>query len=235
MSIFYSYSNHKDTSSDTFHKISKKITNIIDTDNPDINNSNELLDKILNHLENSDLFICDMTPDNIIEDKPIYNPNVILELGYALKIFRKSNIIIILNTFCYTTLPSMLNGFYILNYDSRDKNYENVIIKEIKARQNNMKEYNKDWITKKYNLSERFINNVKILLDVKMINYNIRVHKKNKQVVILFHCNGGYNRILNVINKQLIMKKKEICLSNYKEIYDEINHLELIANINWFS
>jgi hypothetical protein len=42
MSIFYSHSNHKDTSDDTFHKISKKIKNIIDTDNSDINNFNKL-------------------------------------------------------------------------------------------------------------------------------------------------------------------------------------------------
>ena len=70
---------------------------IIDVDNNDLFNSHQLLDKITNHIDTSIIFIADITPDYISDNNLSPNPNVILELGYALAKFGNSNIILLCN------------------------------------------------------------------------------------------------------------------------------------------
>lgn len=94
MSVFYAYSNNRDETRDTYNKICEKIDDIIiDVDNNDPLNSHQLLDKIKNHIDTSIIFVADIAPDYILNDIPLSNPNVMLELGYALDTFGNYNII----------------------------------------------------------------------------------------------------------------------------------------------
>ena len=90
MAVFYSYSNNQDKSRSTYNKVYEKLNDII------INNDNNLLDKIKNHINDTDIYVCDITPDYILNNIPLYNPNIILQLGYTLDKFNK-NIILISN------------------------------------------------------------------------------------------------------------------------------------------
>ena len=88
MSVFYSYSTNRETTRDTYIKISEKLPNlIIDVDRNDKQNSSQLLTKIINHIESASVFVCDVTPDISCEQLEYPSPNVMLELGYALKHF----------------------------------------------------------------------------------------------------------------------------------------------------
>jgi predicted ATP-grasp superfamily ATP-dependent carboligase len=94
MSVFYSHSTKNNQSYETYLKISYKLNNIIDVgQNP--KNFSRLLDRITYHIKKADIFICDLTPD--LPDYLYPNPNVMLELGYALEQFENNNIIYILN------------------------------------------------------------------------------------------------------------------------------------------
>ena len=131
MSVFYSYSNHRETTVETFNFVADKLDYIIDVDRTDEQNSHQLLDKINNHIASSIIFVCDITPDIKQEDKEYASPNVMLELGYALNIFGKSNIIILINEHVSECIPSMLNGFTITKYNSSEENYQEEIINVI--------------------------------------------------------------------------------------------------------
>ena len=81
MAVFYSYSNNREETRSTYNKVYEKINDII------INNDNNLLDKIKNHINDADIFVCDIILDHILNNILLYNPNVMLELGYALDKF----------------------------------------------------------------------------------------------------------------------------------------------------
>ena len=63
---------------------------------------------------------------------------------------------------------------------------------------------------------------------------DIKIQKKNKLSAILFYCNGGYPRILDIKTRKLYLKNKEIDITNFDTIYEEIKHIELLANIEWY-
>jgi hypothetical protein len=52
------------------------------------------------------------------------------------------------------------------------------------------------------------------------------------QAVILFPYIKDYTRKINIITKKLILKNKEICFSNYDNLYNELQHIELIIKFN---
>lgn len=236
MSVFYAYSNNRDETKITYNVVCEELDDlIIDVSNNDSENSHQLLNKIKNHIKSADIFIADITPDYEINDNiPLPNPNVMMELGYALQYFEQSNIILLLNKKISNKIPSMLSGFEILHYDSNDKDYHLDIIEKIVRNVNNY-ESKEGWITFNYSLSQNFMNKIMPILDIKQSYPIIRLNKKLKQVVILFPCNGGFTRQINVITKQLKLKSKSICLSIYPDIYDELKHIEILANISWFS
>ena len=66
-----------------------------------------------------------------------------------------------------------------------------------------------------------------------MVSYLFRINKECNQAVILFFCNGGYPRKLNIITKKLYLKNKTICLSNFENLYNELKHIELIINFEF--
>lgn len=119
MSVFYSFSNLRVVTRNTYYSVCEKLENtIINVDRCDKQNSHQLLDKINNWIESAMIFVCDITPDTLNENIEYINPNVMLEFGYALQLHGKSNIILLLNENISRKLPSMLNGFDITYYDS---------------------------------------------------------------------------------------------------------------------
>ena len=86
INIFYSYSNHKDVTLNTYKLICEHYENdventikIIDVDNNDTENNIFLIEKIKSHIDNSHIFVCDITPDYIIDEinNEINNDNLI--------------------------------------------------------------------------------------------------------------------------------------------------------------
>ena len=75
------------------------------------------------------------------------------------------------------------------------------------------------------------INGLNLLMMINT-NYIIRINNIINQAVILFPYNKDYTRKINIISKKLILKNKEICLSNYVSLYSELHHLELIIKFN---
>jgi len=230
--IFYAHSTHG-LSQDFFIKIcdkinKKKTIKIIDVD--DVNDETNLLNKILKEIDKADLFICDITPDIKNDDTPYISSNVLLEMGYATKMNIK--IIYIINSQKKNDIPSMLKGIQYNEYEYNDDSADG-IIDIINENIKYIKKY-KGWIIHKYKLNKLFLNNIQNIIDITISAYNIRINKKNKQIIILFECNGGYPRILNVESKELELYNNIIDLSLIKEINDELKHIELLANISWF-
>jgi hypothetical protein len=225
MSVFYSHSTKNNQSYETYLKISNKLNNIIDVDN-NPKNFSRLLDRITYHIKKADIFICDLTPDTVEYLYP--NPNVMLELGYALEQFENNNIIYILNENYKITLPTMIEGVNLIKYTFEDNDdYYSEILECVQSSIKNLY-YNKGWTNFKYQLTDKFITSLEGILDIKPINYVIRINKEINQAVILFASNKGK---INIITKKLQLKDKEICLSNYDNLYNEIQHLELIINL----
>ena len=87
MKVFYSYSNHNN-SSDVYLDFCKKVNDEFGNNIEiyDIDNCNgPLLDEIFSSIDKCDLFICDITPDGTTNNKEFWNANVMIEIGYALK------------------------------------------------------------------------------------------------------------------------------------------------------
>lgn len=233
--MFYAFSNNRDETRNTYDKVCNMINDIIiDVDKNDKLNSNDLLTKIKNHIEEALIFVADITPDNILADIPLPNPNVMLELGYALDTFDNSNIILLCNEKISKKVPSMLAGFNILYYNSNNNEYFLDIVDKINENLEKYKniEDTKGWDTYSYKLSNNFISKLTCLLDINLTNYKIRINKTISQGVILLFCNNGYPRRIVIATKQLYLKNKEICLSNFNDIYDELKHLELILQMH---
>jgi hypothetical protein len=228
MSVFYSHSTKNNQSYETYFKISNKLNNIIDVDqNP--KNFSRLLDKITYHIKKADIFVCDLTPD--LPDYLYPNPNVMLELGYALEQFENNNIIYILNENYKITLPTMIEGVNLIKYKFEDNDdYYSEIIECIQSSIKNLYD-NKGWTNFKYQLSDKFLNSLEGILDITSTNYTIRINQEINQAVILFSCNNGLPRKINIITKKLRLKNKEICLSNYDNLCKELQHLEIIINL----
>jgi hypothetical protein len=124
----------------------------------------------------------------------------------------------------------LVSGFEITYYNSKDDEYYLNIVEKIKSSIKNLYD-NKGWKTFNYQLSDKFLNSLEGILDIKPTNYTIRINKEINQAVILFPCNNGYPRKINIVTKKLTLKNKEICLSNYDNLYNELQHLELIINL----
>jgi len=232
--IFYSYSNHNDNSVSLFNELSiyfnKDNEIITDVDN---NKDKLLLPNIIKHIESSDIFICDITPDNIDSEKnPIFNPNVMFELGNAYNYFNEDNILFLLNTTFSKDRPSLLEGIKYEEYQNNDEAYYEMIKERIeKMIENN----NSKWKNIIYLLPDVILKYINNIFNINFIKYDIGVNPNKNKVIIFFVVKSKQTVRINIITKKLYIDTKEIDLSNYKEIYDELKHLEIIANIKWFN
>ena len=202
MGVFYAYSNNRPETKMTYEKVCKKFPKdeIIDVSYNDSINSHLLLNKIKNHVKSSFIFVCDLTPDYIINEKEsesiqivLPNPNAMLELGFALNYFENNNIILLMNEKISKKIPSMLNGFDIIYYNSNERNYISVIVKKIESNIDNiLTNYayileNKEWKTFDYTLSNKFITSLEGIVDIKLTKNIIRINKEINQAVILLY------------------------------------------------
>jgi hypothetical protein len=253
--IFYSYSNHNQIARDTYFKIceyfekNNENVEIIDVDNTDQVNNILLLGKILTHISSANIFISDITTDYLINqssnqlstdcdytisskeleicyDKlyPVISSNVAIELGYALSNLQENNIILIQNDLSSNKIPSLIQGLYLLKYNS----FEDIIIK-IKEYTQNINFTNDTAYKKfKYKLTEKSIYIINQLLDIQYFkNYDIIFNSKYK-FLILYKNNS--RRQINITTKTFNLKTKDICLSYYPELYEELKHIEILIN-----
>lgn len=79
------------------NKSSKHINFSIDLATRGLPGSPDIVDSIFKKIENSSIFIADITPITSIGDKGIPNPNVLIELGFAVNVLGWDNIICINN------------------------------------------------------------------------------------------------------------------------------------------
>jgi hypothetical protein len=78
---------------------SVKVEPVIDRDTAGVAGSPDISSTIFSKIDNADVFVCDVSIINKgSEKRPTPNPNVLLELGYALKVQTTKRIIMILNT-----------------------------------------------------------------------------------------------------------------------------------------
>ena len=233
--IFYSYSNHNDSKIlfdkifDYFNKDNQIITDV------DNNKDKLLLPNIIKHIESSNIFICDITSDNIdSNNKPTYNPNVMFELGNAYNYFNEDNILILLNTTSSKDRPSLLEGIKYEEYQNDDDAYYEMIKERIEKMIENNKSYYK-WTIIRYSIPNLILKYIKNIFDINYKSYDIKINPNKDNVIIFFNTSDKKDVGINIIKKKLYIDTKEIDLSNYKEIYDELKHLEIIANIKWFN
>ncbi|CAN5310664.1 hypothetical protein BH20ACI1_BH20ACI1_19030 [soil metagenome] len=113
LKIFYSWqSDHSNLTNRTFiqdalEKATKLLRNddslevnpVVDRDTKDEPGSPDIVHSIFDKIENSAVFVCDVTIINDETDKrPTPNPNVLIELGYALKALGQTRVLLIMNT-----------------------------------------------------------------------------------------------------------------------------------------
>ncbi len=144
INIFYAHSNNKDEPKNTYDIILRKYEdnneiNIYDVEYNDKNNSSFLLQKIINYINDADIFIADITiEDKTKENKFFQNSNVLFELGCALQKFGTNDIILlkhndpnfdnIIDKSNDFQIPSLLKGLEITYYEynndyKREKEY----------------------------------------------------------------------------------------------------------------
>ena len=192
-----------------------------------------ILDKILNTINDSNIFVCDITPNNTQD----YSPNVMIELGYAINKLGLSNILIIYHktdNFKKHNI-SMLDGIEYITYDDfNDCDVEMIIgkIEEIEKKYTIDKTDKLRYDLLDHKLSERSYNILATILDVRIKELYFMYDKiDNKILCIIDVYYNGEQRTIDITTKKLTMKKKTICLSNFKELYDELCHLELLIKM----
>lgn len=93
---------------------------VIDRDTLGVRGSPDIAETIFKKIESSHVFVCDITPINQNSQiRPCPNPNVLVELGYAIKCIGTDRIIMVLNT-AYGKLehlPFDLRMRRVLTYD----------------------------------------------------------------------------------------------------------------------
>jgi len=153
---------------ENFNLHSKNIKYNLDQATRDLPGSPNIVDSIFNKIDNSDIFICDISPVTIInEKKAIPNPNVLIELGYAVKILGWDNVICVCN----------LNEIKIeqLPFDIRQKRITSYTLKSGDKKSNESKKLIKvfdlalDVISKNKNTQDKVVNLIKTRLDFQLI------------------------------------------------------------------
>ncbi len=257
MSVFYSYSNNGKFSRELYELISSdEALEIIDVDTTNENES-ELTNKILSHVSDAVFMVCDITPDLILDcvtksvktesSDPLKlvglpNPNVMLELGCFMRGNLRSNIILLCDENVTNKnsnlIPSMLRGYEITYYNSKANKEDTV--EAIKEKiQVFIENFNKQieeqigWANFNYEFTEDFLESITKLIDIKIKNACIRINKDLRQAVIMFFGQNSSRRKINIFSKKLYLANNEICLSRFKNIYEELKHLELLINLNF--
>ena len=125
----------------------------------------------------------------------------------------------------------MIEGVNLIKYTFEyNDDYYSEIIDCIESNIKNLYEKN-EWTKFKYPLSQKFKSSLEDLMNINADKYSIRINNKINQAVILFPCKKENALKINIISKKLILTNKEICLSKYDNLYNELQHMELIINL----
>lgn len=107
----------------------------LDRDTKGVEGSPNISDIIFDKISKSKIFICDISIINSgsDKDKKCPNPNVLIELGFAIKTLSDRNVICVLNEEYGNEkeLPFDLNGRRILKYDSRKPDFKSNLFNSI--------------------------------------------------------------------------------------------------------
>ncbi len=131
-------------------------------------------------------------------------------------------------------MPSFLEGLHYIEYDNALN--ELCIVEEIYSKIENIPK--NGWESVDYKVSSRLADMITNLIDIQCIeNYIIRTNKKEKRVGILCVPTGKNtkNRWIDVNNRAMYLGKNVVNLTMIKDIDDELKHLEIIANLVWFT
>lgn len=102
---------------------SLSIEPVIDRDTLGLSGSPDIAESIFNKIDVADVFVSDVSLINQGTPKPTPNPNVLLELGYAIKVFGWSKIVMVMNTHYGDPikLPFDLRSKRVLTYCVEEK------------------------------------------------------------------------------------------------------------------
>src|SRR6266478_2733177 len=76
-----------------------QVEPVIDRDTAGVAGSPDIAATILAKIEEADIFVCDVSIiDRDAKSRPTPNPNVLIELGYALRKFGVNRIMMVMNT-----------------------------------------------------------------------------------------------------------------------------------------
>ncbi len=206
----------------------------------DENNKSDLIGKmLLEQISNCDLFIIDITPDNVIDDKVYFNEHTMIELGIALSKLESDKILIIYNIEKYdfiknkNSIPTFIEGRHLYPYEYKDESIIETINNFIENIDTN--EFTNDkWQTFEYNFSTVFKEEIFKLLENNKIKFVTRVNASDNRIVINLY-GAGKNKFIDVNKFLLVIKNenKQIDLSKNEIILNELRHLLLLVNINF--
>jgi len=156
--------------------------------------SPNIVQSIFSKINECDLFIADITPcysDNDVRGKKSPNPNVLIELGYAIKTLGEDRIICLCNTDYGTEYPFDIAQNRITNYslDGRETRKEvkgdisHIIflnIRDLRKHEPRLKKGNANHVIGSYDLEEKKVKKVLIPLDIRQQEAYI----KNNEIIL---------------------------------------------------
>jgi hypothetical protein len=182
--------------------------------------SPDIVETILKKIENSDVFVCDITPVLFMENgKGFPNPNVLIELGYAGKVLGWNNIICICN--------SGISEIESLPFDIRQKRITTYNLKPGGQKKNEKINLKRILTTALSLISENQTLNDKVTSLLKKRIDNLLI-KLIKQFNLYSHING-FDRLLSFLSEMEELDKKDGLNSNEIEFLN--NTIKELANI----
>lgn len=196
-----------------------EINPVVDRDTKDEPGSPDIVHSIFQKIEQSAIFVCDVT---IINDesanRPTPNPNVLVELGYAMKALGQGRVLLVMNT-AYgeiKKLPFDLDHRRVISYSVHDSELSTTKENE------NGKEENAKSIEKRI-LAKKFESNLKTILE----HHSSNTIETSKTSIELLE-----ESFANSINE---FQVKKIALNEIKKLCVEINNLPILTKKSYLN
>lgn len=237
--IFYSFSNKGLFQRKIYEKLSEKVEQygitIIDVDN--YSGCYDIDNKIFSKITKCDLFIVDITPESIDNNnKYVFNPNIMLELGFALAHKFEEQIIILYNgeRIKPEETPFIINKKHMHEYNITYENDINDFIEDITkdddslifSHLKNLINFDDDdkWIDVDYIFDNDTYTTLKKILNTTDIK--IKINKEKKRIIIV--STSKSNKKFIDVNKRCC---KNIDYSREILINDMLKHIEIIITL----
>ncbi len=248
LKVFYSWqSDHSNLTNRTFiqdalEKATKLLRNddslevnpVIDRDTKDEPGSPDIVHSIFDKIENSAVFVCDVTIINdATERRPTPNPNVLVELGYALKALGQSRVLLIMNTSYgnIKKLPFDLDHRRVIAYEFHENDNSNTKIND-KGIEETVKQIEKKILVKKLE------SNLKTILDHHSLSEDETSKTSQELLETSFANSGSYFQVKHTVLNEIKTTCEKI---NSLKIFNKQNYLtadelaEYMANCFEFS